>query len=474
MQMERKFPMKALLWMSCLAWATIAPAADDSGVAAQAADGEAIVVAVTADENGEVSRDVRVVKIATADTPGASPADTEAAHTFVVKAVKTGDATAGVDVDHDVQVFTRVSAGGDPNRGWLGVALGQSVSTDSATGESDSGVVVMNVVKGSPADTAGLLKDDVITTINGVAVSDGVRGLAQAIGELGAGGEARLAIVRDGEPMEVTATLSAPQAGGIEWHHAPNMKLREYYRTRPHVGMLSPHGKMRFFHQDDMDELPEGIAELLGKVGTSMQVSVEDGNRVIELKNNDNGEVLEIRREGEGPISVKRYPEGADDVEAIEYADTDALQAGDEEAYEIFQRHAERTTHVWIGEGDDVKLDFHFNFDDEDFDLSQLHEDLADIVQVAPMSKEALEAAREAMKSATGQYRFFSPGANLHFQSQVATRSFRVEPDGSIELTLRKGDTEIVEVYADESDLAKRNPDAFSRYQDVINAEIDE
>ena len=62
------------------------------------------------------------------------------------------------------------------------------------------------VVEGSPAEQAGLQVDDIITTVNGTAVTvadDWRKQLAAAT----PGTEMKLGVVRDGQPIEIVATL---------------------------------------------------------------------------------------------------------------------------------------------------------------------------------------------------------------------------------------------------------------------------
>ena len=50
-------------------------------------------------------------------------------------------------------------------------------------------------------------------------------------------------------------------------------------------------------------------------------------------------------------------------------------------------------------------------------------------------------------------------------------QSFEVRSDGTIEVHLRKGDSELVQLYDDEDDLEDRNPKMFRKYQDLMSAD---
>ena len=127
----------------------------------------------------------------------------------------------------------------DPNRGWLGVQLAEVSPALAAQLESaGGGAMIHNVVKDSPAEEAGLKKFDIITSMNGESVTDGVSGLAKAIGALEPGSEVSLKVLRDGSEIAVNATLSSrPTPKKLEWIHefAPETVLREIYKSRGKV-----------------------------------------------------------------------------------------------------------------------------------------------------------------------------------------------------------------------------------------------
>jgi len=81
--------------------------------------------------------------------------------------------------DHTVAMTHMMRFGEDENaasRGWLGVSIGQvSKSLADQLGVGDRGVLVLNVIKGSPAERAGLEAHDVILTVDGEAISGDVK-----------------------------------------------------------------------------------------------------------------------------------------------------------------------------------------------------------------------------------------------------------------------------------------------------------
>jgi len=76
------------------------------------------------------------------------------------------------------------------------------------------GVGVTEVVKDSPAEKAGVRKDDVILRFDGESVTS-VRKLTRLVSESSADQSVRLTISRGGAEQEVTATLSKRDFGGL-------------------------------------------------------------------------------------------------------------------------------------------------------------------------------------------------------------------------------------------------------------------
>lgn len=84
---------------------------------------------------------------------------------------------------------------------WLGIALV----------ENDGQVVIANIQPDSPADTAGLLADDVIVSFNGEAVSS-AKDLSDAVKAAAPGDTATLEILRNDESQTIEVTLGTAPA----------------------------------------------------------------------------------------------------------------------------------------------------------------------------------------------------------------------------------------------------------------------
>lgn len=120
------------------------------------------------------------------------------------------------------QVVAELEAHGHMERGYIGL-VSQAVTPEMAAAlnlSQPQGALVAELEPGAPAAKAGLRPGDVITAVNGGAVSD-PRGLARQVAALRPGTEATLAVRRDGAEQTLrltTATLpdktadAAPQA----------------------------------------------------------------------------------------------------------------------------------------------------------------------------------------------------------------------------------------------------------------------
>ncbi|HSX40650.1 MAG TPA: trypsin-like peptidase domain-containing protein, partial [Candidatus Saccharimonadales bacterium] len=100
---------------------------------------------------------------------------------------------------------------GQFNRPYLGVAYKMLDRDTAIANDVVAGAYVQSVVKGSPAEKAGLRQGDIITKADGKSLQDGKTELASIIGGKKVGDSVSLTIWRNGKTTDVTATLtSAP------------------------------------------------------------------------------------------------------------------------------------------------------------------------------------------------------------------------------------------------------------------------
>ncbi len=424
---------------------------------------DGVLVVENADQ-GNV--EVKVVRVA-ADEQSADAGHGTAQ--IVIKMQDDGNVDEDVVIRKRAHVIARVGDG-DTDRGWLGVYLGKVEASDAEELNIEGGVRILNVIKESPAEAAGLEKGDIVTSINGESIADGVVSLSKAIGELGPGSEARIGVNREGRSLELTATLGKPQTGKVELMHTPDFAFGDSFSFGPNVWHFEKSGDaqgLTFDANFDWQDLPEGLQDL-ANLNAEFDVRFDNGERVVNIKSNDNGEVVSISQNGDGPITVKRFEEGFEgDAEETEYADADALQAADQDAFDLYDSHNSRSVYM-IKSGGTGGANFTFDIDSDNLEF--LHKDLMErIGEQAALSGEA----REKIHNALINLKDGAGGHAMFVHADKAQQSFKVNPDGEIELTIRKGDAEVVKVYSDADDLRDRNPEAYDKYSDVLDAAND-
>jgi S1-C subfamily serine protease len=104
-----------------------------------------------------------------------------------------------------------LSAHGHIRRGFVGIGsqpvqLPEGLRQGLGLGDQETGLLVVNVETGGPADQAGLLLGDVIVAFGGEPVRDPGE-LRDLLGSERVGQQATLRIVRGGEPRELTLTV---------------------------------------------------------------------------------------------------------------------------------------------------------------------------------------------------------------------------------------------------------------------------
>ena len=111
-------------------------------------------------------------------------------------------------------VIEQLRAQGHVTRGWIGVQI-QSVTpaiADAMGLKTADGALIAHIEPDSPAAKGGVEVGDVITSVNGAAVT-GSRDLARTIAEMAPGSAVKFGIVRDGQNKMLTVTLAKfPQA----------------------------------------------------------------------------------------------------------------------------------------------------------------------------------------------------------------------------------------------------------------------
>ena len=205
-----------------------------------------------------------------------------------------------INVAMDIQA--RLRADGEIRRGWLGVFFAPlSETTAEAYGlQSSAGVLIDQVIDGSPAEKAGLQDGDIILELNGETVDE--ENLALKIGAFPPGANIVLSVWRDGETIKVNAELGALDG---EEELILGLKVEDIGEELKRRVGLDFGVVIREVHPDD-ENAPSGIRQFRpGDVITHMLVnerrreitSREDLRAALD-ENRKSAEVFSVWREG--------------------------------------------------------------------------------------------------------------------------------------------------------------------------------
>jgi len=427
----------------------------------------------------------------------------EGGDNMIVATVDVAADGGGTNTNRHVVRMRRMDAN-DPeaaNRGWLGVSLGHVPDAVAAQlNVEDDGVMILNVVEDSPADRAGLEAHDIIVSVAGENVEGDVGRATEIIRERKPGDAVQVVVVREGQPQTLNVTLgSRVEMGAAAWkfRHAPG-EVEESIRT--HGRMLQKDANGNWVMKDlgnlaDLSNLPAQIQAIIPQGGNrTVQVTVNNGEKNVSVSTERDGTTIEVEQADDGPITVTRTDAQGAETTAT-YADRDELAAKDAEAAEVFGDSDQ--TFVMQLDGDGMLSgNLNFNFD-TDIDVEELHENMMQwheqfeqgmgaAGESYRQAMEEIHAAIERIKQEHGidgnAFGFMlgapaAPGApatpapHVFRFSGRAQQSFEVQPDGTIKSTVRRGDTEVVEVFTNEADLQQRDAELYQKFIETRNAE---
>ncbi|MDD2850996.1 MAG: DegQ family serine endoprotease [Desulfuromonadaceae bacterium] len=188
-------------------------------------------------------------------------------------------------------IFSQLIQKGSVSRGYMGVTI-QPVTEELAQSfglKQAKGALVNDVIKGGPADKAGIRQGDIITALNGNEVKDPSH-LQRLVAEAGTGKVATFSIFRDGKALAVSLTLASAD-------------------SMPQKAQRADRGG----HQQ------KGEADLLGLVVDNAEEG--DGVAVVDVLRNGAAAEAGIKR-GDVIVSInrKRTPSLAEYTRAIQQA----------------------------------------------------------------------------------------------------------------------------------------------------------
>ncbi len=389
------------------------------------------------------------------------------------------------------------------DRGWLGVSIGK-VPDALATqlNISKDGLAVVNVVDGGPADNAGIRTHDVIVSIDGETVSSDFGKLKSLLADRKPGDRVEVVVLQDGQEKAFEIELgSKADVSNHTWKFDATINLgevEELVHTSGKMMIRDENGEWKVIDLGDLpalealELLPENVRLAIPKsVNQSTQVFFSDGQQTVKSTVTRDGQSVSVSQADGGDIVVTRMDIDGNETGAT-YATVEDLEAGDLEAFDIFSKAGKTVVMKLDIDGDftfpdavDVDIDL-----GEDFDIDtmknrvmvwrqNLDDALGDADEVREQMQEQLEAMLQELREGNGdglaQLKILHTldGKGLHqmplgqLRGQVQ-QSFEVRPNGTIAVTVRKGDSQVVNVYTGEDDLANRSPELYAKYLKVV------
>lgn len=460
------------------------------------------------DDGGAANCDVKVVIVGAdgaplAGDPGCSTwVSDEGGGRIVVVAQANGEAAdSGGSEPAKVRTIKVIAKPGDDDQaadhGWLGVSIGEGPELLARQlNLKGRGIVILNVVEGSPADSAGIEAHDILLSINGQEIPGEIGGAVEAIKSHKPGESLNLSVLRDGQQKTINVTLGSRvdlKEKKIEWKFegTPDAEVEEHVKTRGKFMMRDPDGHWITKDLGDLDQLknlPESIRAFLPESGSkSIQVFVENGKTAIKTHVENDGSSVNMEQKDGGEITVHRTDANGKETIA-KYENEDALKSGDADAYQLFKEAGDSiTVHV---DGDGGAHAFAWHDDEDGLDAggdswrAELEKSLAEAKEAHQRVMEELHKTMEQWKSGAtpdalklDQLQEMLHGHDGSFPQSFAFQigkpkhAFETRADGSIEVRIRKGDAELVQIFLNESDLAQRRPELYKKYETLKAAD---
>jgi serine protease Do len=193
----------------------------------------------------------------------------------------------------------------EATRGWLGVYI-QDITKEIKEAmdlKSRRGVLVRDVVEDSPADEAGVKREDVILVFDGKELDDSDE-LTKAVRKKSAGDAADLLILRDGKKKSISVILGKPPKDDLHvLEYSPGDKKFKTY-SYGFSGLSG--GRIGVKVQDLTDQLGEyfGVEDAQGALvteadedGPAYKAGLRGGDVIVEVDGEKIEDVDELRDE---------------------------------------------------------------------------------------------------------------------------------------------------------------------------------
>ncbi len=387
-------------------------------------------------------------------------------------------------------------------RGWLGVSIDNVPDALAAQLDIEGkGVIVVDVVEDSPADRSGLKVHDIILSVNDDEVKGDTGRAVNLIKNRKPGDDIKIVVLREGHKKVLDVELGLrPDELTWSWSmksgERPLAELEEKILTRGKMLKKDKSGKWVVKDLGDLKELaelPENLKMLIPKAGKH-SISItggDDEHKRVSVSVERNGNVIVVEREDNGEITVTHVDEDGRKTKTV-YEDEDELREADEEAYELYEKAGDAmVVQLDVDAITEDLSDLDFDVDTEDWE-ENIHDWRGQFEESFTEAQEAYEEAMKQFHEAMEQLKSHRnlpkdieipelpqfikekggfPGWVGIPQPSKPDHTFEVRVDGTIEVRLRKGGSELVQLFEDENDLRDRSPKLYKKYKKLAEVE---
>jgi serine protease Do len=184
-------------------------------------------------------------------------------------------------------ILPQLKEKGKVTRGYLGVRIG-NVTEDIQKAfdlPTTDGAFVDSVDEDGPADKAGIVKGDLITSVNGTAIKD-TRVLIDRISAIQPGNKVDLGVIREGKPRTVAVTLG--ERPGSEETEEAESTSEDSIQSRLGIEAEEISARTR-----RMLELPDDVTGVVVSDVTQLSPASEAGLRAGDVITEVNGQEIE-------------------------------------------------------------------------------------------------------------------------------------------------------------------------------------
>lgn len=218
-------------------------------------------------------------------------------------------------------------------KGWLGVSIQDITSEMKKAMDLDSrdGALISEVVKKSPADSAGLKEKDVILQFDGRKISD-ASDLTEAVGETKPGTKVDVVVVRKGEKKSIGVVIGKQKSAFSVYTTSPRglsnfaffggqnmqgMSLRQLNeQLAQYFGVTEGSGVLVWEVEKGSTAEKAGVkaGDVITVVGKKKIKNLRDVNRAMGIYDEGEKAEIEVIRKGSRQTLSLEVEEGGDDL----------------------------------------------------------------------------------------------------------------------------------------------------------------